>query len=95
MTGAALTLAAPATTDAGGEFGYVLNGVVLGETAASLAGTLEPGFLSEAGWDPLSRVLSMPRSIRCWAAGCAGWTAAPRPPTAPGPADCATGAPPG
>ncbi len=60
VTGAALTLAAPAPTDAGGEFGHVLNGVVLGGTAAHLARTLEPGFLSEAGWDPLSRVLSMP-----------------------------------
>jgi len=60
VTGAALTLAAPAATDAGGEFGHVLNGVVLGGTAAHLARTLEPGFLSEAGWDPLSRVLSMP-----------------------------------
>ena len=60
MTGAGLALAAPATTGSGPEFGHVLDGVPLKGTTARLASTLEPGFLAEAGWDPVSRVLAMP-----------------------------------
>jgi integrase len=55
----ALTLA-PIRGYAGGEFGHVLDGVALDGTAARLASTLDRGLLSEAGWDPVSRVLSMP-----------------------------------
>ena len=58
MTGAGLALAAPATTGSGPEFGHVLDGVALKGTTARLASTLEPGFLAEAGWDPVSRVLA-------------------------------------
>jgi integrase len=60
VTGAELALAAPATTDSGPVFGHALDGVALTGTTARLAGTLEPGFLAEAGWDPVSRVLAMP-----------------------------------
>ncbi|MDP4506929.1 hypothetical protein [Nonomuraea turcica] len=60
MTGAALAPAAPAAASVDGEFGHVLNGVALEGTAAQLAKALEPVFLAEAGWDPVSRVLSLP-----------------------------------
>jgi integrase len=41
-------------------FGRVLSGTVLAGDAARLAGALDPEFLAEAGWDPGSRVLSLP-----------------------------------
>ena len=39
---------------------HVLAGVELTGPAARLAGMLEAGFLTEAGWDPAARVLSLP-----------------------------------
>jgi len=76
MTGAALTLAAPAAQDAGigyGHvlegaaardagigYGHVLDGIVLEGAAARLAAMLDAGFLAEAGWDPAALVLSLP-----------------------------------
>lgn len=41
-------------------FDHVLAGVGLDGPAARLAGLLGRGFLSEAGWDPVMRVLSLP-----------------------------------
>ena len=38
----------------------MLAGVMLDGPAARLAGMLDPAFLAEAGWDPASRVLSLP-----------------------------------
>ena len=38
----------------------MLAGVTLDGEAARLAAALDPAFLAEAGWDPVSRVLSMP-----------------------------------
>ena len=58
------------------EFPHVLAGVVLDGPAARLAGMLDLGFLAEAGWDPASRVLSLPAShpllgrTLCRADGC-------------------------
>jgi integrase len=43
-----------------GSFDHVLVGVGLTGPAARLAGMLEAGFLTEAGWDPGARVLSPP-----------------------------------
>ena len=64
MTGtagsAALALVSPAPGGAGETFGHVISGVVLAGDAARLAGVLDRDFLAEAGWDPASRVLSMP-----------------------------------
>ena len=59
MTGAV----APAAVNPAAElvwFERVLAGVALAGPAAELAGRLDPGFLTEAGWDPVSRVLSPP-----------------------------------
>ncbi len=81
MTGtagsAALTLAPAEPASAGETSGHVISGVVLAGDAARLAGTLDRGFLAQAGWDPASRVLSMPaghpllgRRV-CRAGGCA------------------------
>ena len=44
----------------GTEFPDVLAGVRLDGAAAGLAGLLDGGFLAEAGWDPVSRVLAPP-----------------------------------
>ncbi|MGH3288994.1 MAG: tyrosine-type recombinase/integrase [Streptosporangiaceae bacterium] len=64
MTGtagsAALALVSPAAGGAGETFAHVISGVVLAGDAARLAGALDREFLAEAGWDPASRVLSMP-----------------------------------
>ena len=54
----------------------MLAGVMLDGPAARLAGMLDPAFLAEAGWDPASRVLSLPAShpllgrTLCRADGC-------------------------
>ena len=59
MTGAV----APAAVTPAAEsvwFEYVLAGVALAGPAAELGGRLDPGFLTDAGWDPVSRVLSPP-----------------------------------
>ena len=54
----------------------MLAGVVLDGPAARLAGMLDPAFLAEAGWDPASRLLSLPAShpllgrTLCRADGC-------------------------
>ena len=76
MTRAALVATEPAIIDVGGVFEHVMTGVVLDETAARLARMLDPAFLAEAGWDPASRVLSLPAGHRllgravCRAGGC-------------------------
>ncbi len=55
----------------------MLAGVGLTGPAARLAGLLDPGFLIEAGWDPVSRVLSLPAAhpllgrALCRVGGCA------------------------
>lgn len=75
MTGATLAPASSITKDAC-EFPHVLVGVVLDGAAACLARMLERGFLDEAGWDPRTRVLSLPAQHRllgrrvCRADGC-------------------------
>src|SRR6185312_13211727 len=59
-----------------GEFPHVLDGVVVIGTAARLARMLDRRFLDEAGWDPRTRVLSLPAEHRllgrtvCRAEGC-------------------------
>jgi hypothetical protein len=47
-----------------GEFPHVLDGVVLIGAAARLAAMLDRGFFDEAGWDPRTRVLSLPAEHR-------------------------------
>jgi integrase len=47
-----------------GEFPHVLGGVVLIGAAARLAAMLDRRFLDEAGWDPRTRVLSLPAEHR-------------------------------
>jgi hypothetical protein len=42
------------------EFGHVLAGEAVAGMAAELADRLDPAFLTEAGWDPVGRVLSLP-----------------------------------
>lgn len=42
------------------EISYVLDGVALDGVAGRLARALDPAFLDEAGWDPRTRVLSLP-----------------------------------
>jgi integrase len=76
MTGAALVATEPAVTGAGVVCEHVMTGVVLDDTAVRLARMLDPAFLAEAGWDPASRVLSLPAGHRllgravCRAGGC-------------------------
>src|SRR5438552_15165330 len=77
MTAAAAAVRArPAAAGAAG-YGHVLAGVELDGPAQRLAALLDPSFLSEAGWDPASRVLSLPAGHRllgravCRAGGCA------------------------
>ena len=64
MTEAARTRALPAVAGQGREFAHVLTGVDLGGPAGRLAALIDPEFLSEAGWDPASRVLSLPAGHR-------------------------------
>ena len=76
MTAAAAVRALPAAGGAAG-YGHVLAGVELDGPAQRLAALLDPSFLSEAGWDPAGRVLSLPAGHRllgravCRAGGCA------------------------
>jgi integrase len=76
MTAAAAVRALPAAGRAA-QYGHVLAGVELDGPAQRLAALLDPSFLSEAGWDPASRVLSLPAGHRllgravCRAGGCA------------------------
>ena len=70
----ALRAAVPAWTSA---FGHVLAGVEWDGSVAGLAGLLDREFLTEAGWDPVTRVLGLPaqhpllgRSL-CRVDGCA------------------------
>jgi hypothetical protein len=76
VTGAAVVRALPATGGAA-DYGHVLAGVELDVPAQRLAALLDPSFLSEAGWDPAGRVLSLPAGHRllgravCRAGGCA------------------------
>lgn len=76
MTGVALAVAEPAITGTGRACEHVMTGVVLDETAARLARMLDRAFLAGAGWDPASRVLSLPAGHRllgrvvCRAGGC-------------------------
>ena len=60
MTGAVTARAVPAAASRGRELSDVLAGVELDGAAERLAAVLDPSFLSEAGWDPVSRVLSLP-----------------------------------
>jgi integrase len=74
---AALTIAAPAIAGEGRRCEHVLAGVALDGEAARLASMLDPTFLAEAGWNPASRVLSLPAGHRlmgravCRVGGCA------------------------
>ncbi|WP_204079848.1 tyrosine-type recombinase/integrase [Mycobacterium riyadhense] len=54
-------------TDEAAVFPHVLAGVVLVGAAARLAAMLDRGFLEEAGWDPRTRVLSLPAEHRLFA----------------------------
>jgi integrase len=62
---------------AGETFSRVLSGIVLSGDAALLAAALDPGFLAEVGWDPETRVLSLPAAhpllgrLVCRTGGCA------------------------
>ena len=57
MTGTAALVTAAAAES---EFEQVLAGAGLAESAAVLAGRLDRAFLTEVGWDSVSRVLSLP-----------------------------------
>ena len=76
VTGAAAARALPAAAGAAG-YRHVLAGVELDGPAQRLAALLDPAFLAEAGWDPASRVLSLPAGHRllgravCRVGGCA------------------------
>jgi len=76
VTAAATVRTLAATGDAA-DYGHVLAGVELDGPAQRLATLLDPSFLSEAGWDPAGRVLSLPAGHRllgravCRAGGCA------------------------
>jgi integrase len=76
MSGAAQALAVPVLTKPGRPFADVLAGDHLDGPAARLAALLDPAFLTEAGWDPVARVLSPPAGHRllgrelCRAGGC-------------------------
>jgi integrase len=56
--------ALPAPAAAGRVFDAVLAGLTLDDGAARLAAMIDPPFLAEAGWDPVSRVLSFPAGHR-------------------------------
>ena len=76
MTGAAAALAASPAAGTGSEFPGVLDGVLLAGPAARLAAMLDQAFLAGAGWDPGSRMLSLPAGHRllgrvvCRTGGC-------------------------
>jgi integrase len=76
VTGATLARTCSTSTDVF-EISHVLDGVVLGGTAVRLARMLDREFLDEAGWDPKTRLLSLPTRHRllgrtvCRADGCA------------------------
>lgn len=76
MTGAAAGLALSGAADPGGEFTGVLDGALLEGPAARLAQMLDQVFLTEAGWDPGGRMLSLPAGhpllgrVVCRVAGC-------------------------
>jgi integrase len=75
VTTAALARSGSVTTDCD-EFPHVLTGIALNGAAAWLARMLDPKFLDEAGWNPQTRVLSLPADHRllgravCRAQGC-------------------------
>jgi hypothetical protein len=60
VTGAAAVLAASPVAGRRCEFPGVLAGIALDGPAARLTGMLDLAFLAGAGWDPVSRVLSLP-----------------------------------
>src|SRR5664280_1833337 len=60
VSGAASAATTRSAAAAAVVFDHVLAGVGLDGPAARLAGLLERGFLIEAGWDPVMRVLSLP-----------------------------------
>ena len=93
MTAAAVVRARPAAGGAAG-YGHVLAGVELDGPAQRLAALLDPSFLSEAGWDPAGRVLSLPAGHRLLGRAVSGPADAPRRSTR-GSAGCVTGASPG
>jgi integrase len=70
------SITGPSITGDAVEIPQVLDGVVLDGASARLATMLDPGFLDEAGWDPKTRVLSLPARHRllgrrvCRAEGC-------------------------
>jgi integrase len=66
VTAPALT-ATDLDTEKPAVFPYVLAGVALVGAAARLAGMLDRVFLEEAGWDPRTRVLSLPAEHRLFA----------------------------
>lgn len=76
MTGAAAALAAAPDAGSCGEWPRVLGGIALDGPAARLAAMLEQAFLTEAGWDPVSRMLSLPAEhpllgrVVCRTGGC-------------------------
>jgi integrase len=63
MTAATLTPTISAAEESC-EFPHVLDGVALSGAAAHLAKVLDRGLLDEAGWDPTTRVLSLPAQHR-------------------------------
>lgn len=63
MTAAELVIAG-GTGDRSLEFTHVLTGIALEADAARLAGMLDPRFLVEAGWNPQTRMLSLPAQYR-------------------------------
>jgi hypothetical protein len=75
VTGATLARTSSITKDAC-EIPHVLDGVILDGAAGRLGRMLDRGFLNEAGWDPRTRVLSLPTQHRllgrrvCRAGGC-------------------------
>src|SRR5215813_4891037 len=75
MTAATALPASPAASR-GRWFPAVLAGVVLDGPAARLAQMTDPAFLAEAGWDPATRVVSLPAAhpllgrTLCRAEGC-------------------------
>jgi len=60
VTGPALALVPAPDAGAGEAFAHVLSGVMLTGNAVLLAAALDREFLAGAGWDPGSRVLSVP-----------------------------------
>ena len=77
MTGVAAARAVPADAARAANSAMCWPGSMLDGPAARLAQMLDPAFLAEAGWDPDSRVLSLPAGHRllgravCRVGGCA------------------------